>query len=174
VIKIIGLEHDQVKLVEHCKEWLNIFEDEKAKIKKLFNDNTIQIEHIGSTAVESIPAKPIIDIMVAINDYSLVDYYKRNLSKINYINLGECGRKGRSFLVKDKNNISCFHLHLVEFESIYWENNIFFRDYLQNHFKTAEEYAELKIRLAEKYSDNRNLYRVFKSQFIEKILKLKK
>ncbi|RAK09740.1 GrpB-like predicted nucleotidyltransferase (UPF0157 family) [Halanaerobium saccharolyticum] len=170
---MLGLKYEQVKLKSHNKEWKTIFENEKDRIKNQINNYFCKIEHIGSTAIKSIPAKPIIDIMLALDDYSQVNIYIQNLGDLNYLNFGECGRKGRTFLVKEKNNETLFHLHLVEYENRYWEDNIFFRNYLQDNSETALEYAELKRTLAQKYRNNRNLYRLYKSEFVEKILKLK-
>lgn len=171
---MLGIKYNIVELKPHNSKWKTLFKQEKDKIMSLsIHEYIVEVEHIGSTAVAGLTAKPIIDIMLGVKNYSDSKRCIGDLENIGYRNFGECGRPGRLFFIKSESLKSTHHLHLVEYNSIYWENNIFFRDYLRNNKKIADEYAALKKDLAKKYRNDRDAYRFYKSSFVENILKKK-
>ena len=158
-------------LKEHNPEYKNWYLEEKEKlIKVLDEDKIMRINHIGSTAVKGLIAKPTVDILLEINkDYNL-KYLKDTLKKGNWIlmhendldNLNLVFNKGytpEGFVKK------VFHLH-VRYPGDYDE--LYFRDYLIKYDKVAKKYEKLKKDLEKKYKNNRDAYTEAKSDFIEK------
>ena len=158
-------------LKEHNPEYKNWYLEEKEKlIKVLDDDKIVRINHIGSTAVKGLIAKPTVDILLEINkDYNL-KYLKDTLKKGNWIlmhendldNLNLVFNKGytpEGFAKK------VFHLH-VRYPGDYDE--LYFRDYLIKYDKVAKKYEKLKKDLEKKYKNNRDAYTEAKSDFIEK------
>jgi len=132
----------------------------------------IDIQHVGSTAVSRIPAKPIIDIAVAVPELSRkeVEKYIEPLKKVGYEYRGE-DRPREHLFVKGGEEKRICHLHMVKFDSKAWKDYLLFRDYLRTHKKVAAKYTKLKLELAKKFSGNRKLYTTSKDNFIQKILK---
>ncbi len=155
-------------LTEHNPEWKEIYLEEKALLQKaLAGFNILSIDHIGSTAVDGIRAKPIIDILMEIaadEDMTAVSLALKNAGfrlmsqKTGRMSFNK-GYTEQGFSEK------VFHLHL-RFEGDCDE--LYFRDYLNAHPETAREYEALKISLCEKYRHNRDAYTEAKTDFVKK------
>ena len=170
---MLGLKRGKVKLSPHSPKWPEIFKKEKKTLQKALGMMIIiDIQHVGSTAVSGIPAKPIIDIAVAVPELTRKEpeKYIESLKKVDYEYRGEDRPREHLFVKGGEEKRMC-HLHMVKFGSKSWENYLLFRDYLRAHKKTAARYAELKLELAKKFPDNRKLYTAGKDNFIQKILK---
>jgi GrpB-like predicted nucleotidyltransferase (UPF0157 family) len=165
----IGLKRNTLELVPFNKNWKNIFDSEKARILRKIRKYIISIEHIGSTSIQNICAKPIIDIAVSLKDYKDGIKCIRGLTELGYLYKGELGIPGRHYF-RTNNEIVKFHIHMFAETSILWKNHIFFRNYLNRHPEKAKEYEKLKLKLMEKYKNNRELYTEGKSEFIKSIL----
>lgn len=156
-----------VEVVPYESSWLIKFEEEKKKIERILGDNLIACYHIGSTAVEGLSAKPIIDIMPVVCDISKVDLQIDSFNNIGYDCLGENGISGRRFFQKRGRT---YHIHIFEEKN---EENInrhlAVRDYLRAHLNVQEEYAKLKIELAQKYPNDINKYCDGKDLFVKKM-----
>lgn len=154
-------------LSEHKSCWGHWYEEEKQNIMSLLHDEILRISHIGSTAINSIMAKPIIDILVEIpKNVSMADI-KEKLADSGYICMWE-GENRKSFNkgYTDKGFAEkVFHLHL----RYYGDNDeLYFRDYMNDHPALAKEYGKLKISLRKKYEHNRDAYTQAKTAFISK------
>lgn len=169
-IRVIGLPLDRVFLREYREEWMLIFNEEKKKILEILFHYKNDIEHIGSTSIPGMIAKPVIDIMVGMEKSEDLMAGAELLETIGFLNLGECGRPGRIFMVKGKPKNCTHHLHLVEKGSKYWSDNLVFREYMKNNRCAADKYRNLKLDLAEQFPDNRVMYRILKSKFVEEII----
>lgn len=168
--KIIGLKRGSVVLKKHHKKWAGAFEDEKKILKNLLGDLVLDIQHIGSTAVPNLAAKPIIDMLLAVKSLGSVQKIRSVLENAGYTHR-ENGTDDRQMLfVKGSEESRTHHLHITELGSSVWKNDPGFRDYLRAHPEYANEYERLKKNLAKKYSDNRDLYTAGKKEFIQKIL----
>ena len=165
---MFGLKKNHVRLVSHQKEWDQNFQLESAFLLLALGNYVEGIEHIGSTAVEGVVAKPIIDILIGIRDFKEVFNKIQYLEALGYEFRAESGDKERRMF--GKGNPRLFHLHFVEHESDNWTNFIFFRDILINDPKIREEYSTLKIKLAQKYPYDRISYTEGKSEFVQAIL----
>lgn len=127
------------------------------------------IEHIGSTAVPGLPAKPVIDIMGAIGDLTSSKPALEALSPLSY-----CYFDYRSdvmhWFCKPSDTERTHHLHLVPFESELWRERLAFRDCLRSEEATRLAYRDLKFRLAREFTDDREAYTNAKSGFIQSVL----
>lgn len=166
----IGLKRGLLELVPYDPEWEVFFNNEKNEIRKAIGQFILAIEHIGSTSIKNMCAKPIIDIAIGLKKYD--DGFKcvEGLSKIGYLYFGERGIPGRHYFRRDSEIVK-FHLHMHEITSEEWKNHILFRDYLRNHEKEAKEYTELKYDLKHKFGNDIEKYTEAKAEFINNILK---
>lgn len=158
---------------EHKDCWKNQYEEEKQNIISLLNGNDIRINHIGSTAINNIRAKPIVDILVEIPINTSMEDIKTRLVNGGYICMAEKeNRKSFNKGYTDKGFAEkVFHVHL----RYYGDNNeLYFRDYLNCHPDVAEEYERLKLSLLKKYEHDRDGYTNVKSEFVEKYTNLAK
>ena len=164
----LGLERGMVRLAPHAERWHDLFAEEAELIRAAIGAYVLAVEHVGSTAVCGLSAKPIIDIAVAVRDITDAAKCVVPLRGIGYEYRGEQGIPGRHFFGKGRPRTH--HLHVVESGSDFWLSHLLFRDYLRQHRESAPEYEELKRELAEKYRDNREAYTEGKAAFIESVL----
>ncbi len=163
-----------VKIVDYDLRWPVIYAREKDRILNVIGDKVVAIEHVGSTAVPGLGAKPIIDITVAVRrlsdaegcieplgsiGYEYVPEYEKELPDRRYFQRGPKG-------VRNKH----FHLHMVQHGGDFWKRHLMFRDYLRCHPDVAQQYCELKRKLAEKHGRNREAYTDAKTSFVESVL----
>lgn len=161
-----------VRLVDYDPQWPLLYEEEGASILSVIGDFIIDIQHIGSTAVPGLGAKPIIDILVAIRQLAFVEKCVQPLQTIGYEYRGEYGIPGRHFFRKPPGDPGArtHHLHMVERESDFWERHILFRDFLRVHPEEAQRYDELKRELVAKFASDRDAYTEAKTLFIESVV----
>lgn len=175
---MIGLKRGTVKLVPHNPKWSELFEEEKQLLKNIFGDTIIAIEHIGSTAIPGIPAKPIIDMNIGVESLEIARSMKEKFEKLGYEHRpfvpGHTKEelKWQELYVKDPEAKRTHHAHVTVYGNNYWKNDLLFRDYLRKNPARAKQYAELKKELAEKYADDRGTYTKNKEQFINGTLEM--
>lgn len=168
----LGLRRGTVSVRPYDPNWVIGFEKEKQHLKEIFGDKIISIEHIGSTAVPGLPAKPLIDINAAIRSFDELDDFIVPLQKLGYEYIPERMFADRKFFPKGSRSNRTHHLNLVLQNSVeQWANSLLFRDYLRDHQQARDEYAQLKVSLAKKYKDDREAYTRAKSDFIQRILR---
>lgn len=168
---MLGLEKGFVKLLAHDEDWHRLFAEEKARIAAAVGEFVLAIEHVGSTSVCGIAAKPVLDIAVAIRDRASGERCVAPLENIGYKYRGENGIAGRFYFVKGAPARRTHHLHMLLEESEELENHFAFRDYLLKFPETAAAYDRLKKLLAEKHPNDRDAYLDGKAEFIEGVLK---
>jgi GrpB-like predicted nucleotidyltransferase (UPF0157 family)/predicted RNA-binding protein associated with RNAse of E/G family len=171
--KTIKVRHPVI-IVDYDPRWPTIYSKEKDQIFCAVGDKVVAIEHVGSTAIPGLGAKPIIDIMVAVRQlsdakkcieplrsigYEYVPEYEKELPERRYFQKGPKG-------VRNKH----FHLHMVQHGGDFWKRHLMFRGYLRCHPDAAQQYCELKRKLAEKDALDREAYTDAKTAFIESIL----
>ena len=147
-------------------KWKKIYKSEKQKLERLIGNNCIEIQHIGSTSVKGIKAKPIVDILVVVESISKVDHLDFNGYEVK----GENGISGRRYFQKDKNGKRLLHIHIYEKNHAAINSHILFRDSLKANKKLAKEYENLKIKLAIKFSGDKVSYTNAKAEFISNII----
>lgn len=167
----IGLTRGTVQLQPYDPNWLIEFEKEKQQLKEVFGNKIIAIEHIGSTSVPDMPAKPLIDIIAAIHSFDELQEFIEPLQKLGYEYMPERMFADRKFFPKGPRSNRTHHLNLVlQDNAEQWTQPLLFRDYLRDHPPMRDEYAQLKLSLAKKYKSHREAYTKAKSEFIQRVL----
>jgi GrpB-like predicted nucleotidyltransferase (UPF0157 family) len=163
-----------ITLSEYDPEWPKIFEIEKQSILKTTSTWIIAVEHIGSTSIPGLIAKPIIDILAAVQSLDDAVHIIPPLTSIGYTYCpeNEVSIPERRFFNKHPGGNDGFHLHVVEYGGSFWKRHIAFRNYLRTHPEAAGEYAELKRELAIRYTNDREQYTDRKTDFVQKIERL--
>jgi len=167
---MIGLEKGIVKLSPYTEEWKLLFAVEKASLQTALGGSILDVQHVGSTAIPGMLAKPIIDIAIAVFDFEEAKVCIQPIEAQGYEYKGEFGIPHRHYFVKGDPRI--FHLHICEINSLEWRDLLLFRDYLCQHPDVANEYAELKLQLASKYPQDRAAYLDEKAPFIQRVLQI--
>lgn len=167
-----------ITVVPYDTNWVSIFENEKETIVKILGSEiALSVEHIGSTAVPNLSAKPTIDILVEIpKEAGIKDLIISKMTQNNYLHMKEqinhlVFAKGYSPTGLEK--IS-FHVHMGTKEQDFLWDRIYFRDFLRLNPSVANEYEQLKLMLAETYKHDREAYTESKNEFISKITNLAK
>ena len=166
---MIGLKRGTVKLVPHNPEWDSLFRAEKAKLLVALGDLAVDIQHVGSTAIPTIPAKPIIDIAVFVKSLENVDRVTDKIEVLGYQKKQE-NRPERRFFTKGPEENRIVYLHIGDEGTSYIKDMITFRDYLIQNPAEAQKYSNLKKELAEKFADNREPYTAAKEKFVQEAL----
>ncbi|GLB61812.1 MULTISPECIES: GrpB family protein [Bacillaceae] len=160
----------EITIEEWHPNWSKQYENEKFKLKEILSEKVISIEHIGSTSIEGLVAKPILDIAIGVNDLEVVNEFIEPLKQIGYEFVYHKEFPERRFFRKGKWRAGTHHLHFYQFEGEHWNNQILFRDYLRNNPDVMREYHQLKIDLARNYRFDRVAYTENKAPFIKKVL----
>lgn len=155
---------DAIKVVDYDAAWPERCAAETAALKKAFPGRPLSFEHVGSTAVEDLAAKPTLDIMIGEETLSVRDPETEAMKKLGYDYLGEYGIPGRHFF--RKGTPPTHHVHWVRKDADFWIKQVIFRDYLRCHKEEAEAYGALKRKLAERFSADRASYTKSKTRFI--------
>jgi len=170
----LGLQRGTVELKDHDPQWHALFKCEKKILLEIFGDRIIAIEHIGSTSICGISAKPIIDMNVAVTSLRKIDDFIEKLPNLGYEYMPERRFKDRQFFPKGPRECRTHHLNLTEMSNkTGWKGHLVFRDYLRKNKDAREEYDTLKKKLAEQYSDNREKYTHRKADFIQDVINRK-
>ncbi len=160
----------QVIVVPYNEQWKTDFEIIKQHILPAVKDAIISIEHIGSTSVEGVSAKPIIDIDIVIKDYSVFDTVVEKLAALGYIHEGNLGIKDReAFDYKGNMDLPKHHLYVCPEFSAELHRHIDFRDYLRNNPDSVLKYSKVKEEGAKLFPDSIDDYIAYKSPCIEEI-----
>ena len=168
---MLGLRRHIVSLVEAGGDWLVFFDAERENIVKAAADIGLAIEHIGSTAVPGLPAKPILDIGILLARDEDLEALKRALTRIGYIDRGDKGSEGGYLFVREcEPNVRTHHVHVIGWGDIAWQNYLRFRDALRSDAILRQRYASLKRDLADQFADNRAAYAKAKTAFIRDTL----
>lgn len=156
-------------VTEYNPAWLQMFEQEAVAIKQILGENCIAIYHIGSTSVPGLAAKPIIDIMPVVKSLTNVDKVSKQFESIGYEYMGQFGIAGRRYLRKGGDERT-HQIHIfAQGDNLNINRHLAFRDYLRTHEDVRNAYAELKIRLAQKYPYDIDGYCDGKENFVKEI-----
>ncbi|MBR1747368.1 MAG: GrpB family protein [Clostridia bacterium] len=157
-----------VVVLPYDEKWAQEFELIRKELSSALSSIPTMIEHVGSTAVKGLCAKPIIDIDVVVAETDL-SIAIRLLQSAGYIYEGDLGIKGReAFSYEGKDHLMTHHLYVCPTNSAELKRHLAFRDYLRTHPAQVEEYEEIKSRAASLYPDDVDKYIEYKSPFIEK------
>ena len=169
---MIGLKRGIVELAEHNPEWKMIAAQTIEMLWGIFGAEAKDIQHIGSTSVRHIKAKPIIDIAVAVEGFDIADKLMPKLNDVGFF-------KSKLHAVKDDilicdddefTDTRSYHIHIVKTGSAQWSNYLNFRNYLNAHPYAAKDYERIKIISAEKHHSDRNAYTNAKDKVLIRLL----
>lgn len=140
-------------------------------LKQVLEDQTIDVQHVGSTAVPGLLAKPIVDIAVGLRSEANIPEIIARLKNMNYLYRGDTGESGGYLFVKETSpNIRSIHLHAVDYDGRQWRNYLLFRDTLRQDKVIRRQYASLKQTLAHRFHHDRKQYTDSKHDFVRHIL----
>ena len=167
----LGLRRGTVQLEPHDKQWDDVAVQTIKTLKSILCDDAIDIQHIGSTAIPAIKAKPIIDIVVGVTDFDKVMLCNEQLRQVGIFYRGSDVEHQVLYVMGDmEKNIRTHHIHVVKWNGTEWKNYIHFRDYLNANENMALQYQKLKEELESKYADDRVAYTNGKQDMIDVIL----
>lgn len=158
---------DSVLIVDYDPRWPALFEEERRRILGVLGEDRPRIEHVGSTAVPGLAAKPVIDLLVGA-PRPPTEGQRRRLAELEYVSMGELGIPGREFFRKGAPRTH--HLHWTAFGGSFWASHVAFRDALRRDPALAREYERLKRALAGRFPNDREAYTEGKTPFIERVL----
>ncbi len=159
-----------ILIAPYGSTWPGLFESERNLLKDLLAQWLVgPIEHIGSTAVPGMPAKPVIDIMAAVKDLDSSQGAIPILETAKYC-YAPYGADVQHWFCKPQPSARTHHLHLVPFTSTLWNETLIFRDCLRREPATAQRYIDLKLRLAQVHRTDREAYTRGKTAFIVSVV----
>ena len=165
----LGLKRCELHLSPYRDEWPLLFESEKKIIEAVVGDHVSDIQHVGSTAIVGMPAKPILDIAITEEDFEKARVCIDPLVALGYTFRGENGIPRRHYF--QKGEPCTHHVHMVEKTSDEWAKLIRFRDLLRADRSTAADYRRLKLDLWERLPGDRKAYQASKAAFIEEVIR---
>ncbi len=168
---MIGLRRHTVRLVEHDPDWATLFAQEADTIRAHLGGLAAEIEHVGSTAVPGLVAKPILDIAIGVSRDGDVPAVAERLTAAGYVDRGYAGRSGGHLLIREAApDIRTVHAHVVDVEDSQWSDYRWFRDTLRSDETTRRAYHQLKLGLATAFANDRGAYTAGKATFIRSVL----
>lgn len=166
----LGLPRGQTRLIPHDPGWADRFEEERLRLRSVLPPDVVDIQHVGSTAVVGIEAKPIIDIAVAAHSYRLADDWRGAMESLGYDYPGDIGIPDHRIYGRDR-DVRRFLVHVVDAYGPRWRQLLRFRDLLRADAALAAAYEAVKAEAAAKYPTGpRSGYTSAKAEFIERAL----
>lgn len=168
------MDTGQVIIVNYDPQWPQMYEDERARIQNAIGPYLVDIQHVGSTSIPGLGAKPIIDILPVIRDISLVSQCVGPLAALDYAYFGEHDIPGRHYFRIPADTTSQphkIHLHVLEKGHDQWAMMLLFREYLRMRPESAQQYDTLKRELAARYGSDHVGYTDAKESFVKSIVR---
>ena len=166
----LGLPQGENRLVPHDPQWSTRFDRESRRLRSVLPAEAVEIQHVGSTAVPGLRAKPIIDIAIAATDHRLADEWQVAMSSIGYDYPGDIGIPEHRIYGRDP-GIRRFLIHVVDRDGQRWKDLLRFRDLLRWDPQLAVAYQAVKEAAATEHSRGpRRSYTNAKAEFIERVL----
>ncbi|MCR8644415.1 GrpB family protein [Paenibacillus sp. N1-5-1-14] len=162
---------EEVIITTYDPIWAVDYEVERAKFVTALSDIIVGIEHIGSTSVPGLDAKPVIDMMIGVGDLDVVSLeHIQSLAALGYEYVEKAEFPERKFFRKGAWRAGTHHLHMYTYNSAHWQANLYFRDYLRANPQAVKAYSHLKRELKDLYPNDRVNYTAAKAPFIQRII----
>lgn len=169
---MIGLKRHTVRVVDHDGSWAELAGGACQSVRQASGDLIADIQHVGSTAVTGLPAKPILDLAAGVVSLDVIPELIKRLTALGYIYRGDGGTDGgHLFVWESEPDVRTIHLHVVSLDDVQWRDYVRFRDLLRQDGNLRNRYAELKRKLAVSFSGSRKSYTDAKHDFIRGVLK---
>lgn len=165
----LGLVFPEVRLEPYDPAWPQLYAEERERILAAVGDALLGIEHVGSTSVPGMCAKPMLDIAVAVPSFEAAEALAPRLETLGYLHVPDAGVPGERTFARGR-PARTHLLHAVVAGSREWRNYLSFRDTLRTDPRIAREYDALKRRLAEQFASDRPRYTSAKNRFIKGVL----
>jgi GrpB-like predicted nucleotidyltransferase (UPF0157 family) len=161
-----------VIISSYSEEWPDLFRQMRQELLAVFASIAVSIEHIGSTSVPGLAAKPVIDVLLGASSLSDIESYIEPLGRLGYTYVSEYEQElpMRRFFIKSPTTSLCTHLHAVVLGSRFWKDHLAFRDLLRSDADLRSNYQSLKLKLAHEHSHDRSAYSAAKGPFIQAAL----
>lgn len=159
----------KLELISYNENWVKDFSGESIIIKRIFDSNLLNIYHIGSTSIPGMVAKPVIDILIEVQDINEIDSYTSEMKTLGYIARGENGIKDRRYFVKEKDYKRTHHVHIYQIGAKEIIQHLAFRDYLIEYQHEAEKYKNKKQEISKMHLGDIKLYQEKKSSFVNEL-----
>lgn len=170
---MLGVPKNSVELCPYDPSWKEEFEKEKKILKKVLGDYALDIQHVGSTSIPGLSAKPIIDIAVAVGSLDVLYKLIPILTEAGYGVKNYIEDKGEVLASKGGEEYNTHFVHIEVKGGNYWNNHILFRDYLITHPEYIKKYEEMKRKVLSEFKERKE-YTAHKSEFIQEVLNLAK
>jgi len=167
---MLGLERGLVKLEPYNDKWSKLFDEERKLLSSPLKELIVAIEHVGSTSIEGLFAKPIIDIAIGVSSLDVIIELKEKVKALGYVEI-PVSIDGKHVFARYKEKKITHFIHVMIYNQNLWLDQISFRDYLRSDFDAKIEYIKLKEKLANKYSNDVASYTNEKKEFVDNILK---
>ena len=167
-VDVLGLASTSVRLADPTPLWAQLYSEEAARLNAAVGPRLLGLEHYGSTSVPGLKAKPILDILAGIKSLSDGPLLTAPLAALGYEDMGTGIVPGHHLFGKGEDRTHL--LHVVEYGSAIWTEALCFRDALRADPALAREYETLKIRLSERFAENRAEYTAAKAAYIQSVL----
>ncbi len=168
----LGLKNDEIRLEKYTDKWNDEFIKIKNELLKHTQLEEYRIEHIGSTSIKGMSAKPIIDIVVGVDNLKTIDEALFNsFRKAGFLRL-RVEKPNEIVLAKftdETYQVKTHFIHLVEYQQEIWNNLIFFRDYLNSNEEARKEYLDIKTSYLKNTSSGIKEYTDYKEDFVKKV-----
>ncbi len=159
----------KVEMAEYDALWPRLFQERGERLRRALGDVALRIDHIGSTSIPGLAAKPIIDIQISVAAFEPLAVFREPLEALGYVfRANNLERTKRYF--REATGTRREHLHVRRAGSWGEQFALLFRDYMRTHPDEAAQYASLKRDLAERYGDDRHSYTEAKSPFIWSVM----
>ena len=159
-----------ITIEEYNPEWPHIFGELAFRIRNAIGPAAVRIDHIGSTSVPGLAAKPIIDIQISVMSFEPMETYRRPLEELGFEYRDKNPKLTDRYFKEPKGVAARTHIHVRRAGSFSEQLNLLFRDYMRCHAADASAYADLKSRLAQQYRGDRPGYTEAKDAFIWDII----
>lgn len=170
----LGLQRGRVELRSHHVAWGQAFQDERERLAEIVGSKEYSFEHVGSTSVEGLPAKPILDIALLVKQPELISRLRSTLCSNGYIYRGNHSENGgHLFVFESSPNIRSIHLHAVLEGDPQWDAYLKFRWIMRSNARLRTKYGRLKADLAAELADDRASYTAAKAEFLQAVLSSK-
>lgn len=163
---------EPIRLAPYDPRWPALFEAERVRLQALFAPDLRAVEHIGSTAVPGLLAKPIVDLLAGVDSMAVADRLFEPLLEHGYSTSRTFNEMltDRRWFMRSLDGRRTHHLHVVVFGGPTWRKHLAFRDRLRSSPALAQSYARLKSELAIRFEHDREAYTDAKSEFIASVL----
>ena len=167
----LGLQYGTVRLSAARREWRELAEELAETIRQALDHDAVSVEHVGSSAVPGLAAKPIIDLAVGLRRPVPLESLRTSLEQVGYQFRGDAGDQGGLvFVLEDQPKHRVVHLHVVDHGGEQWHRYLSFRDLLLMNADARERYERTKRELAKRFPNDRKAYSAAKQSLVSSLL----